>query len=117
MRNSSELNYFFFHFVQSTSQIITRGATQRAKIQTRAAVNKNLPNNKRQELKAKTNNITTMNNEENTNKKVSITLNEAKRKARSSATKSTNEILVKDIYQNVSAFISVLANGDFYRYQ
>lgn len=40
-------------------------------------------------------------NEEN-GKKTPITLNEAKKKARSSASKSTNEVLVKDIYQNVS---------------
>lgn len=35
-------------------------------------------------------------------KKTTISLNEAKKKARSCATKSNNEILVKDIYQNVS---------------
>lgn len=40
-------------------------------------------------------------NDENA-KKPAITLNEAKKKARNSATKSTNEVLVKDIYQNVS---------------
>lgn len=100
---------FSIAFAQSTSQIITRGATQRAKIQTRAAVNKNIPTSKRQELKPKTstNGISTMNNtdENGSHKKSTITLNEAKRKARNSATKSTNEILVKDIYQNVSSLV------------
>lgn len=73
-----------------------------------------MQSNKRQEFKTKTSNtIATMNNEENGTKKSTITLNEAKRKARNSATKSTNEILVKDIYQNVSSLV-VLVNGDFY---
>lgn len=40
-------------------------------------------------------------NDEN-GKKSTITLNEVKKKARNSATRSSNEILVKDIYQNVS---------------
>lgn len=79
--------------------MMTRGATQRAKIQTRAKVIQN----KQHEPKTKTN-ISTMNNEEN-GKKSTITLDEAKRKARNSATKSTNEILVKDIYQNVSSLV------------
>lgn len=39
---------------------------------------------------------------EENGKKPQITLTEAKKKARNSATKSTNDILVKDIYQNVS---------------
>lgn len=127
--STHQLNFYiniFHSILQSTSQIITRGATQRAKIQTRAAVNKNIQNNKCAEPppKTKLNGTATMNNEqENGIKKPTITLNEAKRKARNSATKSTNEILVKDIYQNVSkmrSFIKVcayLANGDFYWYQ
>lgn len=41
-------------------------------------------------------------------KKTAITLNEAKKKARNSATKSTNEVLVKDIYQNVSIQFCVI---------
>lgn len=41
---------------------------------------------------------------EDNGKKAQITLTEAKKKARNSATKSTNEI-VKDIYQNVSNFL------------
>lgn len=43
-------------------------------------------------------------NDEN-GKKTTITLNEAKKKARNSATRSTNDVLVKDIYQNVSLFL------------
>lgn len=43
--------------------------------------------------------------EDKNGKKTAITLNEAKKKARNSATKSTNEILVKDIYQNVSNIV------------
>lgn len=35
-------------------------------------------------------------------KKSTITLTEAKKKARNSGTKANNEVLVKDIYQNVS---------------
>lgn len=35
-------------------------------------------------------------------KKPNITLNEAKKKGRNSSTKSTNDAVVKDIYQNVS---------------
>lgn len=77
-----------FCFGQSTSQILTRGATQRAKIQTRAMVNKD-----------------TQNKTEENGKKSAITLNEAKKKARNSATRSNNDVLVKDIYQNVSEFI------------
>lgn len=41
-------------------------------------------------------------------KKSTITLTEAKKKARNSATKANNEGLVKDIYQNVSKWL-----GDF----
>lgn len=48
-------------------------------------------------------------NDEN-GKKTAITLNEAKKKARNSATKSTNEVLVKDIYQNVSIQFCVIQN-------
>lgn len=51
-----------------------------------------------------------MNNDQvNGKKPITITLNEAKRKARNSATKSTNEILVQDIYQNVSVCVMCLA--------
>ncbi|XP_031628963.1 histone deacetylase 6 isoform X2 [Contarinia nasturtii] len=76
----------------STSQILTRGATQRAKIQTRAMVNKDI-----QSQQAKT---MPSNELQATGKKPNITLNEVKKKARSSASKSTNETVVKDIYQN-----------------
>lgn len=65
-------------------------------------VNKDL--NKKQTNKTITMDITP--NDEN-GKKTAITLNEAKKKARNSATKSTNEVLVKDIYQNVSVFLKV----------
>lgn len=42
---------------------------------------------------------------EENGKKSTITLNEAKKKARNSATRSNNDILVKDIYQNVSKLL------------
>ncbi|XP_055298370.1 histone deacetylase 6 isoform X3 [Sitodiplosis mosellana] len=81
----------------STSQILTRGATQRSKIQTRAMVNKDLQNKQQ----AQANNISAAaTTAEGNGKKSQITLNEAKKKARNSATKSTHETLVKDIYQN-----------------
>lgn len=61
-------------------------------------VNKDLQS--KQQAKAK---IGIVSSDDN-GKKSTITLNEAKKKARNSATKSTNEIVVKDIYQNVSNF-------------
>lgn len=65
-------------------------------------VNKDLQN--KQQAKAKFGVVSTT---EDNGKKSTITLNEAKKKARNSATKSTNEILVKDIYQNVSNFFGI----------
>lgn len=67
-------------------------------------VNKDLQN--KQQSKAKFGVVSTTT--EDNGKKSTITLNEAKKKARNSATKSTNEILVKDIYQNVSNLIGIL---------
>lgn len=90
---------FTIYFEQSTTHILTRGAAQRAKIRTRAMVNKDLQNKQTNKTK-----IGPTTNDEN-GKKTTITLTEAKKKARNSATKSTNEVLVKDIYQNVSVFM------------
>lgn len=86
-------------FLQSTSQILTRGARQRAKIQTRGRA---MVNN---EISKKQSNVV---KSADCKKKSTITLTEAKRVAREnnqrnahSAKTTHNEVLVKDIYQNV----------------
>lgn len=87
--------------LQSTLQVLTRGATQRSKIQTRAMVNKETLKKQPPQTQQPAKNMVT---DPTTCKKATITLTEAKRKAREknhSAKTTHNEILVKDIYQNV----------------
>lgn len=102
---------FILHFVdnlhlffkQSTSQVLTRGAAQRSKVQTRAMVNKDLEKKEQQR-----NRIGFVAENMENGKKSSITLTEAKQKAREKKqrqpeSKSCNsEVPVKDIYQNVN---------------
>lgn len=82
---------------------------QRAKVQTRAMVNKEME--KKHQLRVgitPANNTATANVNSENGKKTSITLNEAKKKGRerssqnSSAKSSDDDTIVKDIYQNVS---------------
>lgn len=97
---------FDLFFKQSTSQVLTRGAAQRSKVQTRAMVNKDFE--KKQQQRSRIGFVAT--NMEN-GKKSSITLTEAKQKAREKKqrqpeSKSCNsEVPVKDIYQNVNQII------------
>lgn len=67
--------------------------------------------NKEIQNKQKTKIGTTPNDENG--KKSPITLNDAKKKARNSANKSTNDDLVKDIYQNVSLFLVIFFFNGF----
>lgn len=84
---------------------MTRGATQRAKIRTRAMVNKDFDKKQQQRKK-----LGIVSSDENS-KKSSISLNEAKKKAREKNQRSPaadDDILVKDIYQNVCIYLTLI---------